>query len=772
MREIGKMSKDGWYLEGGAVRLGKPGAAAFGGKTDSARARPGAAQKGRPSLARVAFGKNRIARDENGCFLGVFDESEVGELWPDATPVKLVYSVPRTVEFEDALRSIERTTRAPTDRRHRQLERSIRDAVEGYPLDGMSGPAEGYWESQATVAWSVVGGSGESLCVVPYETLDRFFGKEWFCAAPNVAQLTRASGSSAARKAVEYVRVAYEGTGRPGSTYTRLGIMRLDPLVPARQESRDEWPSRCVVRDENGCFLGVHTLDEAILLWPSAKSSGALISVPETVSFASAVMGVESTQSLEISFAQRRYRDSVRAACRFATDHEGEPAEEHWLAALDRPVNVVINRDEPVGRATPRELAEVLGDGWFVVDDDLVQVMNTWGVGRVVDALRPLLEDSNVPEPPTAGMRHIRDAAGDIVASCDQDAFAKTYRNLLRHLPAGSYTLERDGVRLRGDYGDLGYSSREELALACGEAAASGTQFRSAADWRTNSPSRFAVNGADGRKLYGCSPMLARKVRPFVESNLPEGSYRRVERGVQLLVGVEELGFASAASFGLWCAKCERGKRLRPVSPPRQRNARGRSARPRAREPLGNPSFSGPEQVLHVFKGTIACRRRNHRIESATGTVVTLGGRELRINANWCRDCGMYFLGHGEYMHYREAYGPILGNFKFDGAGYSTGDGFGALAEESPLMLCGYSASEAEGLSEGQRHLILANAMDRGICPKHRVIEYLRFFIRSRRNLPNMKRAIAKWEADLRWVRSYRIDGQRRFTVGEVRRFR
>lgn len=540
----------------------------------------------------------------------------------------------------------------------------------------------------------------------------------------------------------------------------------------ARGRNERTWSSRCVVRDENGCFLGVHTLDEACAIWPSARSSGALILVPGTVPFDAAQESVEASRSWDIAFAQRRYNDSVAAAREFASAHVGQPAEEYWRMAIDRPVNVVDNLNEPIGMVTPRMLDKALGTGWFMVSDDLAQLLNTWSVGRSAKALRPYLEDTNLSDDDVpSGMRHIRDERNNIVLTCDEEAFDRIYKNLLRKMPAGSYAVGLAGVRLRRGFEELGFSSRDEFADACTSAAASVTE-PSPSKRSSRKPRGFEVRARDGKVLYKCGSRRAKQVSPHILAKLPKRSYEHTADGIRLLVDVSELGFDSPHEFMQWCGTCDRGQTAAVSAVKKNRNRDSRPARQAAGTPSALASFIGPENVLHICKGTIACRRRGHKVESATGTIVTLGGRELRINTNWCGECGMYFLGYGEYAHYRETYGPILGNFKFEGAGNQAGDGFGALADESPLMLCGYSVSEAEGLTEGQRHLILANIMDRGICPKHRVIEYLQFFIRSRRNLPSMRSARAKWQADLDWVRDYRINTQRRFTVAEVRRFR
>lgn len=110
---------------------------------------------------------------------------------------------------------------------------------------------------------------------------------------------------------------------------------------------------------------------------------------------------------------------------------------------------------------------------------------------------------------------------------------------------------------------------------------------------------------------------------------------------------------------------------------------------------------------------------------SAAGIITSLSGSHLRLNANHCANCRLYFIGHDEYQHYREQYGPVLGNFSFEGSWSSGGYGYEAYASESPLMLAGYNVRESEGLTAKERHLILANIMDRRILDKARVIEYL-----------------------------------------------
>ena len=181
-------------------------------------------------------------------------------------------------------------------------------------------------------------------------------------------------------------------------------------------------------------------------------------------------------------------------------------------------------------------------------------------------------------------------------------------------------------------------------------------------------------------------------------------------------------------------------------------------------------SFDGPSHTLYVCKGTASCTRRGHRVESATGLLFDLKAQHVRINVNYCHQCHMFFIGYREYSNYRNRYGAVLGNISF--SGFSRGSDFSTLADESPLMMCGYTVSQAEDLTAEERRLILANIMDRGILNKAQIIDYLNFFISRSKTRKSMKLACEKWSSDLQWVRSYKIDRQRTFAIESFKRYR
>lgn len=176
-------------------------------------------------------------------------------------------------------------------------------------------------------------------------------------------------------------------------------------------------------------------------------------------------------------------------------------------------------------------------------------------------------------------------------------------------------------------------------------------------------------------------------------------------------------------------------------------------------------SFDGAEHVLYVCKGTISCRKHGHEIVSSTGIFASLSGKQIKININYCKTCKVFFISLSEYKYYQNLYGAILGNILIRQTIEYSGYRYDRLADESILHMCGYTVNQTDNLSNEQRRRILGNLMDREIISKYRIIEYLQFFINSSKYRYNMRLANQKWSDDLKWVRSYNIDKQRKYIV-------
>lgn len=181
-------------------------------------------------------------------------------------------------------------------------------------------------------------------------------------------------------------------------------------------------------------------------------------------------------------------------------------------------------------------------------------------------------------------------------------------------------------------------------------------------------------------------------------------------------------------------------------------------------------SFDCSEHTLYICKGTMSCRKDEHEIISATGILASLSGRMVKINVNYCKNCGVYFIGAEEYKYYRGVYGVLLGNIAIRQR-FNSDWGYNGMLDESILHICGYTVNQKDGLSCEERRLILGSLMDRGVIGKYRIMEYLQFFINNSKYRHNMHLANEKWSADLKWVRDYQIDQQRKYIIDSIKKW-
>lgn len=181
--------------------------------------------------------------------------------------------------------------------------------------------------------------------------------------------------------------------------------------------------------------------------------------------------------------------------------------------------------------------------------------------------------------------------------------------------------------------------------------------------------------------------------------------------------------------------------------------------------------FDQQEHTLYIGKSAQACLKHQHKITPATGIMQDLRGKAIKINVNYCEKCDVYFISSPEYKHYRETYGPLLGKIDLFQQAHvnSNGDIYANLKEESILQVCGYTVRK-DALTKSARRRILAYMMDYDIAPKAVIIDHIQFNIRTRQHMPRMREAIDKWEADLEWVRRYKMETQRQVRIKVVKR--
>lgn len=180
--------------------------------------------------------------------------------------------------------------------------------------------------------------------------------------------------------------------------------------------------------------------------------------------------------------------------------------------------------------------------------------------------------------------------------------------------------------------------------------------------------------------------------------------------------------------------------------------------------------FCDSKNTLYIMKRTSTCQNRNHNVSSVTGVLKNLRGFFVRINVNYCANCKKFFINRIDFDEFCKRHGIMLGNFSVKELNFSKGfNGMYKLADESPLHYCGYNVNKQKGLTESDRHKILANIIDFNIMKKTEIIEYLHFYINNIGNRANMNLAVSKWEDDLYFVNNYRINKQKSYRIDKIR---
>jgi len=128
------------------------------------------------------------------------------------------------------------------------------------------------------------------------------------------------------------------------------------------------------------------------------------------------------------------------------------------------------------------------------------------------------------------------------------------------------------------------------------------------------------------------------------------------------------------------------------------------------------------------------------------------------LRATHDKRTGAYYTAPWRFRNFVESYGNPGLNLNFYSEGRVLSD-FSEYNAESLLMIYGYSAAEGV-MSERQRQEILAEIVDLGILTPGRVAGFMNFFIRTHPGVRYIS-ARQKWENDLRFIDSYRVDRNR-----------
>ena len=181
----------------------------------------------------------------------------------------------------------------------------------------------------------------------------------------------------------------------------------------------------------------------------------------------------------------------------------------------------------------------------------------------------------------------------------------------------------------------------------------------------------------------------------------------------------------------------------------------------------GLPKVSVGLQDVLVRGNSLGCK--DHRVTEYAGIVPVLTRvrtiENYMISLWYCADCRYYFVLDQTFQNLKTK-GVILCKV----TDYTTMHDYHPLYnipsvkwnKVSPLRMCGYCVNQNEGLTDGQRHAILEEIIDRGILPKNKVMDYLQFFMNK---LCSSRDAYDKWNADYNYIQNYNLHSLERKVI-------
>ncbi|WP_027215235.1 hypothetical protein [Butyrivibrio fibrisolvens] len=138
------------------------------------------------------------------------------------------------------------------------------------------------------------------------------------------------------------------------------------------------------------------------------------------------------------------------------------------------------------------------------------------------------------------------------------------------------------------------------------------------------------------------------------------------------------------------------------------------------------------------------------------------------INMTYDKKENYCYVDPGIFRKHIKEYGDPGLQFRFNRSDYSKDNrdwSYYDLSSESVLHCFGYNVNEQNGLSDKARHEILADIMDLDILSASKIIGLLEFFKNTHtRDIYNLARA--KWDNDITFVKSYKIN-PKRFLISE-----
>lgn len=156
------------------------------------------------------------------------------------------------------------------------------------------------------------------------------------------------------------------------------------------------------------------------------------------------------------------------------------------------------------------------------------------------------------------------------------------------------------------------------------------------------------------------------------------------------------------------------------------------------------------QNTLYIYGGKIACHHK-HSIVEFRAYIDDFDGGESSFFVEYCYDCDKFLMRYDDYSQYLHRYHFFPLKLEMLGVAYDDYH----RAEQSPLMVHGYTVNSKDDFSARERQRKLQKIIDNGVLEKRQVLDYLEMFIRESKYNPRRQNAISKWKEDKDFVLSY-----------------
>ena len=164
--------------------------------------------------------------------------------------------------------------------------------------------------------------------------------------------------------------------------------------------------------------------------------------------------------------------------------------------------------------------------------------------------------------------------------------------------------------------------------------------------------------------------------------------------------------------------------------------------------------YISPDEVM-VVTSIRSCIYKEHTLEKGTASVNVLrygSVVEMTVSVFHCRECEVYYLYENDFSELKSR-GTICARvLTVNEYRHINSIGWEPI---SIMRSYGYTVNSHDNLSDRARRDILAFLIENEIISAERIIDYLAWFSRTRRNQDHMETARSKWDSDRRYLLSY-----------------